>query len=401
MRVLFLTHRLPYAANRGDRIRALHILRELASHADVDLVSLTHDSEEAGHADDLRDLVATTTLGSVTRLRGYRRAIGAIVRGTPLTHALLDARGLGSACGRLIAKHRPDVILAFGSGMARFALEPPLRSLPLVLDMIDVDSEKWKTLGQTARAPMRWLYANEARSLAAFEARAARAANTVLVVNERERAALATIEPSANILVMPNGVDCDQFDPPAGPAGERRVVFCGVMNYTPNEEAALWFARTVWPAVRVRCPDARLSFVGSNPTAKLIQAVRADGTVEVTGAVPDVRPYLWRAAVSVAPLLLARGIQNKVLEAVAAGLPCIVTPAVSDGLPVEVLPACLVARDAQAFADAVVDVLQRTPAERRGMAKRADVRSLDWKDRLRPLAGILEQAAQSGRMSVA
>jgi len=400
--VLFLTQRLPYAANRGDRIRALHMLRHLRRSATIHLVSLVHDADEAQHIGDLRSLTATVTVGRVTRWRGYTRAVTALARRTPLTHALLDARGLQVACSRLVAEHRPDVVLACGSGMARFALEPPLREIPLVLDMVDVDSEKWSALGRTAAPPMRWVYANEARRLRSFEARAARASQAVLVVNDRERSSMADVEPTCHVVVVPNGVAADEFRAASAPSAERRVTFCGVMNYAPNEEGALWFARDVWPSIRNRYADARLSLVGSHPTASLHASADADATIEVTGAVPDVRPYLWRSAVAVAPLFVARGIQNKVLEAAAAGLPCVITQAVKDGLPAEVLPACLVAHDADTFAAGVIDLLGRAPEERRAMAQCANIRSLDWSERLRPLAGILERAAQrrrGGRMA--
>jgi glycosyltransferase involved in cell wall biosynthesis len=138
-----------------------------------------------------------------------------------------------------------------------------------------------------------------------------------------------------------------------------------------------------------------LSLVGSDPTPAVRALTAADSTIEVTGTVPDVRPYLWRAAVAVAPLLTARGVQNKVLEAIAAGLPCVVTPAVLDGLPEEVIPACMVARDAEQFAAAVVDLLGREPAERRAIAEGANVRALSWDERLAPLLGILERAARA------
>jgi glycosyltransferase involved in cell wall biosynthesis len=138
-----------------------------------------------------------------------------------------------------------------------------------------------------------------------------------------------------------------------------------------------------------------LSLVGSDPTPAVRALAAADSSIEVTGTVPDVRPYLWRSAVAVAPLLTARGVQNKVLEAVAAGLPCVVTPAVQDGLPAEVIPACLLGRDAEQFAAAVVDLLDREPAERRAIAERANVRALSWDERLAPLLGILERAARA------
>jgi sugar transferase (PEP-CTERM/EpsH1 system associated) len=393
--VLFLTHRLPYAANRGDRIRALYILRQLAGRAEVDLVSLVHGEEEARHAGDLHGLAATVTVARVPRLTNYARGAAALVRGRPLTHALLDAPSIGAACRRLVAAHPPDVVLAYCSSMARFALEPPLDRFPFVLDMVDVDSEKWRTLGRTAAAPKCWIYAAEARTLSAFEARAARTAQAVLIVNERERDLIVSLEPSAHVHVLPIGVAIDDLRPADPPSTGQGVVFCGVMNYRLNEEGALWFARTVWPLVRTRCPDARLSLVGSDPTPAVRALAAADSSIEVTGTVPDVRPYLWRSAVAVAPLLTARGVQNKVLEAVAAGLPCVVTPAVQDGLPAEVIPACLLGRDAEQFAAAVVDLLDREPAERRAIAERANVRALSWDERLAPLLGILERAARA------
>jgi glycosyltransferase involved in cell wall biosynthesis len=242
--------------------------------------------------------------------------------------------------------------------------------------------------------PKCWIYAAEARSLSDFEARAARRAQAVLVVNERERDLIVGLEPAANVDVLPIGVAIDELRPTGPPSTGQGVVFCGVMNYRLNEEGALWFARTVWPLVRTRCPDARLSLVGSDPTPAVRALPAADASIEVTGTVPDVRPYLWRSAVAIAPLLTARGVQNKVLEAIAAGLPCVVTQAVLDGLPEQVIPACLRARDAEQFAAAVVDLLTRGPAQRRALAERANIRALGWAQQLAPLIGILEQAAR-------
>jgi sugar transferase (PEP-CTERM/EpsH1 system associated) len=390
VRILFLTHRLPYAPNRGDRIRALHILRQLATHAEVDLVSLVHDRAEQAHAADLRDLAASVTVAPVSRWLGYGRAARALATGQPLTHAMLDAPEVGAACRKLMRERPPDVVLAYCSGMARFALEPPLDSLPLLLDMVDVDSMKWRMLSKTAAIPARWIYATEARRLSLFEAKAARHAQAVLVVNHRERESLLNLEPDANVLVMPNGVALDEFRAPGPPSQQLRVTFCGVMSYRPNEEAALWFAQSVWPLIRARYPQARLSLVGSEPTAAVRHLPVADPSVDVTGSVPDVRPYLWQSAVAVAPLFVARGVQNKVLEAVAAGLPCVVTTAVLDGLPSQVLPGCVVATDAAGFAAAVLSLLDLRPAERRAMADRADVRSLTWDSQMASLIPILE-----------
>lgn len=401
MRVLMLTHRLPYAPNRGDRLRAYYVLRALAAQADVDLVSLVHSREEASRACDL--IGAAASVETVMAPRSWNRmvALARLAGDRPLTHALLSGRGMRQALDRVVRDRRPDVVLAYCSGMARFALEPPLDGRPLVVDMVDVDSEKWRALAPSSAWPLRWVYAREARSLARFEAAVARRADATLVVNERERDALAALAPGASIEVVPNGVDVRSFDPPCPSSLAPRVIFCGVMGYRPNEEAALFLGRDVWPLVRAKRPDAQLVLVGASPTAR-VRALRSRlAGVEVTGGVDDVRPYLWSASVAVAPLLTARGVQNKVLEAVAAGLPCVMTPVVQQGLPASLDPACRVADDAASFAAAILDLLRASPAERRAMAHSADVSSLAWPVRLAPLLQILRQAGSGVRQHAA
>ena len=154
MRLLFLTHRLPYAPNRGDRIRAYHTLQMLRRRARVDVVSLVHDAEEASHVDDMRDLAETVHAAPVDKVRNYFAGALSLATTRPLTHALLNSLSLPPILQRLVAERRPDVVLAYCSGMARFALEPPLAGLPLVIDLLDVDSLKWRALAATARPPM-------------------------------------------------------------------------------------------------------------------------------------------------------------------------------------------------------------------------------------------------------
>ena len=400
MRVLFLTHRLPYAPNRGDRIRAYHMLRALATHAAVDLVSLVHDHEERAHAGDIRDLATVTTL-EVPRLRNGLRAVRALAGDQPLTHALLDSPGMSTVLARILQARRPDVVLAYCSGMARFALEPPLDGLPLILDMVDLDSEKWRALAGTATGLHRWIYRREARCLARFETAALRRSHATLIVNEREQASVMALMPGADVRVIPNGIDLDAFRSPVPAAAQPRVVFCGVMDYRPNVEAALWLARQVWPLVRAHRADARLLLLGATPVREIRALAQADRTVEVSGSVPDVRPELWRSAVSAAPLMIARGIQNKVLEAVAAGLPAVVTPQVIQGLPPEVEPACTVAPNREDFAARLIHLLDRTPSERRAIANRADLSSLAWAKRLAGVAPLLEAVTAGAQARLA
>ncbi|HKW01007.1 MAG TPA: TIGR03087 family PEP-CTERM/XrtA system glycosyltransferase [Vicinamibacterales bacterium] len=394
MRVLFLTHRLPYAPNRGDRMRSFHLLRRMRMFAEVDLVSLVHDDEEATHVEEARPLATTVTAVRVPRVRNLVRSALALPTPVPLSHVMLDGPDLQPAVERIVRDHPPDVVLAFCTGIAHAVARPPLDRFPLVLDMVDVDSAKWAALASTTAPPRSWIYAREARLLSKFEIEIARRAVVTLLTTRKERATLDAMAPGVAIEVLSSGVDVESLRPPGPPADSVTVVFCGVMNYPPNEEAAIWIAREVWPAVRRARPDARLELVGSYPTRQVQALASPAQGIVVTGHVPDVRPHLWGAAVAAAPLQTARGVQNKVLEAVAAGLPTIVTPIVFEGLPDQVRPACVVAGDAGAFAGALVASLGQPAAERRRNAGRADVAAISWDRLLEPVERILRDAIQ-------
>jgi len=269
--------------------------------------------------------------------------------------------------------------------------------VPLAVDMIDVDSQKWAELALKAREPLGWIYRREARELAKFEAELTARAGVTLLVTQRERDELRRITSAGRVEVVPNGIDLEYFAPPSRPEPKPSVVLCGVMNYPPNEEGAVWLAQEIWPRVRRTIPEASLTLVGSSPTRRVQALASVDAGIEVTGHVPDVRPYLHTAAVSVAPLRTARGVQNKVLEALAAGLPCIITSPVAAGLPAEVLAGCRTGDTTEEFAAHLTDTLSLPPDERRTMAGAADVAALGWRQRLAPLQSLFEDAIQQIR----
>jgi sugar transferase (PEP-CTERM/EpsH1 system associated) len=393
MNVLVLTHRLPYAPNRGDRIRAYHLVRLLARHMDVHVVSLVHDRNEREAAASLRATGINVSTALVPRLRNVIRAAAALPTARPLTHVLLDSPQMKPALEQAVRRRRPDAVLAYCSGVAPFALARPLAGIPFVLDLVDVDSAKWSAFSESASMMRRWIYDREARCLGAFEARAARAAVATTVVNDREAELVRRLAPEAEIHVVANGVDAESLRAIGAPTDDPQVIFTGVFDYAPNVEGALWFARHVWPAVRAAQPRAHLVLAGSSPAAAVRRLRHADPSIEITGAVPDMRSYLWRSAIAIAPIFQARGIQNKVLEAAAAGLPCVVTPAVWHGLPDEALPACLVAATSEEFASAVVNLLSMTPGARRALASSAPLAALSWEKRLTPLINLIARAA--------
>ena len=220
---------------------------------------------------------------------------------------------------------------------------------------------------------------------------------TTIVINEREQSSLLRFAPQANVQVLSNGIDVAHFRPIQPPATGAGVVFTGVFNYPPNEHGAIWMAERVWPLVRAARPDARLTLVGAHPTPAVRRLADVDASIEVTGTVPDVRPHLWSAGVAVVPLSTARGLQNKALEAIAAGLPVVLTKCVREGLPSSVHPACVAADEPRTFADAVVGVLARSPDERRRLAQQADLTSLDWATQLEPLLRFIEGIREDWR----
>jgi sugar transferase (PEP-CTERM/EpsH1 system associated) len=397
VRVLFLTHRLPYAPNRGDRLRAYHMLRALSPHADLELVSLAHDDDEMTHAGDLDGLVKRVHVARVPQLRNLVRG-GLSLAGTrPLTHSLLDAPDIYPAIDEIVRTRKPDALFAYCSGMVRFAMAPPLAEIPCVLDMVDADSAKWSALAQTSGFPKSLIYAREARYLSRFEVAAMRHAKTTIVVNEREQKLLNDLDPSTPVIVIENGVDLDSFAPTTPPSEAPSIVFCGVMNYAPNEEGARWIAREVWPSVRQARPDAQLFLVGASPSpAVRALASDADGII-VTGTVPDVKPYLWNASAAAAPLWTARGVRFG-WQSFQHGWRDHRGQASGDRFQHFVLhAACSLASAPDAFARAIVDLLALTPTERRARATAAPLAALAWRERLKDLPRIMTAATEGQR----
>ena len=198
--------------------------------------------------------------------------------------------------------------------------------------------------------------------------------------------------------VLANGVELERLRPMGSPTASPRVVFCGVMSYEPNAAGMTWFVEKVWPLVRAARPDATLAVVGPDPSQAFRARCEPDPSITVAGRVADVRDWLWGAAVGIAPLHVARGVQNKALEAIAAGLPIVITEAVAGGLPPQAAYASRVANRPERFADHLLELLALTPIERRAMARAADLSALTWPRTLAPLWPIFESAARAAKL---
>lgn len=324
--VLYLVHRLPYPPNKGDKLRSYHLLRYLVARHRVFLGTFVDDPDDEVHVDTLRSLCAGLHVARLNPGSAKLASLAGLLRGEPLTLHYYDDAGLRRWVAQTLATQAIDAAVVFSSSMAQYA--EGHSGLPMLVDFVDVDSAKWAGYAGSHRWPMSWLYRREGTLLLAYERAVTARARRAFFVTEQETSLFASLAPecASTIESMGNGVDAQFFAPDAARespfnAGELPLVFTGAMDYWPNVDAVRWFTIDVLPALRKAWPALRFHIVGRNPTA----AVRAlaGAAVSVTGTVADVRPYLQHAAVVVAPLRLTRGVQNKILEAMAMARPVV------------------------------------------------------------------------------
>jgi sugar transferase (PEP-CTERM/EpsH1 system associated) len=398
--MLFLCHRIPYPPDKGDKIRAFHFLRHFASRHRVHLGCLVDDPADMAHLPALEALCAEVHAEPVRPLHQKLRALMQLRPGRPLTPGYCHAPALARWVQATLAARDIDRIFVFSSGMAGYVLAASDRRR--ILDMVDVDSEKWAEYGRVAGWPARLVWAREGRTLLAFERRAARQFDRTLFVSAPERQHFARLAPeSADRLEhLENGVDLEWFAPYhhfARPltAAAPHIVFTGTMDYRPNVDAVTWFARHVLPQLAARRPAPVFVIVGASPTAEVRRLAALPGVV-VTGRVADVRPYLAHADVVVAPLRIARGIQNKVLEAMAMGRPVVASPQALTGLRVTAGRDLLVAESAAETAAAVASVLDGHHPDLGAAGRQAVAAGHDWAIALQRLDAILDADAPVG-----
>lgn len=395
-RVLFLVHRMPYPPNKGDKVRSYHVMRYLASRHEVLLGTFVDDPQDEAHVATVAAWCREVKAIRLDPLRARVASLAGLADGRPLTLAYYAHAQLRAWVAELASQRRIDAVVVFSSSMAQYAEG---LGLPVVVDFVDVDSAKWADYAKSRPWPLSWLYRREAAKLLAYERRVALANRHCFFVTDKEVELFATSAPecAAHLQSVGNGVDAGFFsiDPSrASPyaQGETPIVFTGAMDYWPNEDAVVWFAREVLPALRARWPSARLSIVGRNPSP----AVRslASDAVRVTGTVDDVRGWLQHAAVVVAPLRLARGVQNKVLEAMAMGRPVVAAAACVEAIDAQPGQHLAAATSAEDYLREIGKLLDSPSAARAmGLAGRGCVESrYSWEARLQPFAACLGAA---------
>ena len=392
--VLYLAHRLPYPPDKGDKVRTHHILRHLAARHRVVLATFIDDPADLAGREQLARWCDRLFAVRLRPLWAKLRALTGLLRGEALTLAYYRDRRMRAWVTALRQGGTIDAVVVSSSSMAPYAAG---FDVPVVMDFIDVDSAKWASYAEQSTWPGSWIYAREARLLSRFEQAMAARASQVFFVTRRELALFQSRADASStpVDVLGNGVDTDYFSPDPrrlSPFDEDELplVFTGTMNYRPNIDAVCWFVRDVLPLLRQRWPALRLSIVGRHPVAA-VRALAGAG-VRVTGAVNDVRPWLQHAAVVVAPILIVRGLPNKILEAMAMGRPVVAASACAEALDLRPEIDLVVATEAAQYLQKITALLT-DPQRCSQLGESARVRMqghYSWQAQLAPLSQTLD-----------
>lgn len=387
--LLYLVHRLPYPPDKGDRIRNFHIIRHLSQFANIHVACLADEPVPDQARKGLDRFCRRVAIVNQPGWKKWGQAFAFLGRGRTATEGAFHSRQLYSLVRTWGAQTRFDACLASSSAMTPYLRCPELRHIPAVVDLVDVDSQKWLDYARLGWGPKKWLYRLEGNRLRRLEQSLPTYTRAVTLISEPEAELYRSFALPGFVEVITNGVDQDYFKPSEN-GSQNGCVFVGALDYLPNIDAASWFCRTAWPEIHRRRPGSKMRLVGRHPVAEL-QRLREIPGVEVVGTVSDVRPYLARAAVVVAPLRLARGLQNKVLEALAMGKATVVSPEALEGLkgPKQV-PALMASTD-QEWIETTSDLLDN-PEHRKelGASGRQYVQErYSWEKNLAQLVDLL------------
>ena len=382
--LLYLVHRIPYPPNKGDKIRSYHILKHLSHNHRIHLGTFIDDEKDWEYVEKLKGICGETCFVKLDPQASRVRSLSGIFSNQPLTLAYYRNAGLQKWVNNLLDTRHINNILVFSSAMAQYVNESC--STHCVIDFVDVDSDKWKQYSKTKPWPLNWLYRRESRLLLDYERKIAKAFDASTFVSETESDFFKQLAPetAAKVTYFNNGVDAEYFSPEnvnANPyqSDTDTLVFTGAMDYWANIDAVEWFAHNILTLIRTQLPSVEFYIVGSRPTAR-VTALSALPGITVTGSVEDIRPYIAHASLVVVPLRIARGIQNKVLEAMAMEKTVIASPQAAEGIRALHSQELFVEDKKQNFADRIITQIKNGPDMKIGSAARARIlKDYSWK----------------------
>ncbi|MEO8346695.1 MAG: TIGR03087 family PEP-CTERM/XrtA system glycosyltransferase [Betaproteobacteria bacterium] len=398
--LLFLVHRIPFPPNKGDKVRSFHLLEFLASRYRVHLGTFVDTVDDVVHIPRLQEYCASFKVAEIRPALARMRSLSGLLTDEALTLRYYRNAMLADWVQTIVRDQHITRAVVFSSAMVPYVLN--LANLRVVVDFVDVDSAKWAQYAQSRSWPLSMIYRREGARLLAFERAVANRTEASVFVTPAEAQLFRTLAPESaqRIRYAQNGVDTEYFSPDHAlpnpfPADEDAIVFTGAMDYWPNIDAVIWFAQEALPKIVAQRPNARFYIVGIQPSSG-VQALAKDPRIVVTGRVPDVRPYLKHARVVVAPLRVARGIQNKVLEAMAMARPVVVSAAAAGALSGVPTIDFDVASDIPEFISKTLGLMNRERGNTMGRTARQRVLAdYDWTANLTPFATILDGRADA------
>ncbi|GBC59245.1 sugar transferase [Desulfonema ishimotonii] len=407
MRILYLCHRIPYPPNKGDKIRSFNELKYLATFHEIHLATLADDPGDVRHEAALEKYCTKIALVTIRPAVEKIRSLFSLFRNRSLSVDYFHAPALQCTVDDWLSRYDYDAVVCFSSPMAEYLFASPAcrhwwgktgkACRPrLVMDFCDVDSDKWLQYSRQAALPMKAAYFYEYRKLFAFEQKINRAFDASVFVSPQETELFRQMFPRArNTETILNGVDDAYFAPgqtaPATPDGPGPVLlFTGAMDYHANADGVCWFCEAILPLLKRKYPDLMFYIVGSNPLPS-VKKLESHHGVRVTGFVEDIRPYYEMADVSVIPLRLARGIQNKVLEAMSMGKAVVSTGKATDGIGAIPGEHLLMADHPQAFSESLIRLIgDETQRRTLGENARSFVRNaFDWQGNMKKLNHLI------------
>jgi len=369
MKILFLAQRVPYPPNKGDKLRSFNEIKYLSRNHQISLVCLTDSEAELQHRQQLMDYCESVDIVFNPPIKARLNSLLALFSSRPLTLAHFHSAVLQKIVTAKLQNEQFDLIFVYCSSMAQYVKD--VRGVPRVIDYVDVDSEKWYQYSLYARFPMSAVYRIESRRMKVCEREIAAAFQHGFLVSDKEADDFRRlVSPTALLTPIPNGVDLEAFQPSTEPYEQYSIVFTGAMDYFANVDAVTWFIIEILPLIRRKIQHVKLYVVGSNPTDELKALADKHPNVIITGFVDRVQPSVQRSAVCVAPMRIARGVQNKILEAMAMGVPVVTTSLGFEGIMAKSGSDIVVANEPERFAEQVVRIMQisdiRAELSRRG-----------------------------------
>ncbi len=365
MNILYLAHRIPFPPNKGDKIRSFHQIKHLSKNHKLYLACLVDDQDDFQYIDELKKMCCVVETAYRSSWNQLFPTGLAFVRGQALSTGAFYSQALQQKIKAILDSVSIDRIMTFSSPMAEYVRT--VDHIPKLMDFVDLDSEKWGAYAEYQPFPFSTLYRMEAKRLKLYEETIAKEFNQSVFISSEEAESFRNRVPGRPVAVVANGVDFEFFSPSENEGSEKKrpltIVFTAAMDYFPNIDGAQFFCEKILPRILDAVPGVCFFIVGRKPTPKVLELARK-GIVDVTGTVPDVRPYLESASLAVAPLRIARGVQNKILEAMAMGLPVIGTSNAFQGIAATAKDGIRIDDDPKSFADEVITLLHDSELRR-------------------------------------